>query len=207
MSEASARDFFALLKPRVMSLVVFTAFAGLMIAPGHVNPVLGIIAILCIAVGAGASGALNMWYDADIDACHDPHGNPPHSRRPHRAHRGARLRPRPFGLSVMTLGLTVNWVAGGAAGLHHLLLCRRLHDVAEALDAAEHRHRRCRRRLPAHGRLGLRDRRRERSTASLLFMIIFLWTPPHFWALALFKMRDYGNAPACRCCRMSPASA
>src|SRR6478735_1025885 len=68
LSEASARDYFELLKPRVMSLVVFTAFAGLVLAPDHINPVLGLIAILCIAVGAGASGALNMWYDADIDA-------------------------------------------------------------------------------------------------------------------------------------------
>jgi protoheme IX farnesyltransferase len=68
MSEASARDYFELLKPRVMSLVVFTAFAGLIVAPGHINPIIGIIAVLCIAVGAGASGALNMWYDADIDA-------------------------------------------------------------------------------------------------------------------------------------------
>src|SRR5262249_18443957 len=68
LSEASARDYFELLKPRVMSLVVFTAFAGLVLAPGHLNPVLGLISILCIAVGAGASGALNMWYDADIDA-------------------------------------------------------------------------------------------------------------------------------------------
>ena len=68
LSEAGARDYFELLKPRVMSLVVFTAFAGLILAPGEINPVLGLIAILCIAVGAGASGALNMWYDADIDA-------------------------------------------------------------------------------------------------------------------------------------------
>src|SRR5689334_22970751 len=68
LSEANARDYFELLKPRVMSLVVFTAFAGLVLAPGHVNPILAAVSILCIAVGAGASGALNMWYDADIDA-------------------------------------------------------------------------------------------------------------------------------------------
>ena len=67
-SLASAGDYLALMKPRVMSLVVFTAFAGLVLAPGQINPVLGLISILCIAVGAGASGALNMWYDADIDA-------------------------------------------------------------------------------------------------------------------------------------------
>ena len=68
ISEATFKDYFELLKPRVMSLVIFTAFAGLVMAPGHINPVIGFIAILCIAVGAGASGALNMCYDADIDA-------------------------------------------------------------------------------------------------------------------------------------------
>ena len=68
ISEATFQDYFALLKPRVMSLVIFTAVAGMVVAPGHINPVIGAIAILCIAVGAGASGALNMWYDADIDA-------------------------------------------------------------------------------------------------------------------------------------------
>ena len=92
------------------------------------------------------------------------------------------------------LGLLVNWLAGGAARLHHLLLRRRLHDVAEALDAAEHRHRRRRRRLPADDRLGRGDRRRSASKPVLLFLIIFMWTPPHFWALALYRADDYARA-------------
>ncbi len=93
LSEASARDYFELLKPRVMSLVVFTAFAGLVLAPGHINPVLGFIAILCIAVGAGASGALNMWYDADIDAVMTRTAQPADPGRPHHAAGSAGLRP------------------------------------------------------------------------------------------------------------------
>ena len=111
LSEASARDYFELLKPRVMSLVVFTAFAGLVLAPGHINPVLGLIAILCIAVGAGASGALNMWYDADIDAVM--------SRTANRPIPAGRIMPKEalaFGLvlscfSVTILGLAVNWLS------------------------------------------------------------------------------------------------
>ena len=113
LSEAGARDYFELLKPRVMSLVVFTAFAGLVLAPGEINPVLGIIAILCIAVGAGASGALNMWYDADIDAVM--------SRTARRPIPSGRIAPREalaFGLtlsafSVVILGLAVNWFSAG----------------------------------------------------------------------------------------------
>src|SRR5690348_1989369 len=113
LSEASARDYFELLKPRVMSLVVFTAFAGLVLAPGHIHPVLGLIAILCIAVGAGASGALNMWYDADIDAIMSRTAN-----RPIPAGRIAPSEALAFGLvlsgfSVVILGLAVNWLSAG----------------------------------------------------------------------------------------------
>jgi protoheme IX farnesyltransferase len=93
----------------------------------------------------------------------------------------------------MTLGIFVNWLPAGAARLHHLLLRRRLHDVAEALDAAEHRHRRRGRRVPADDRLGAVTGSISLESV-LLFLIIFLWTPPHFWALALFKSGDYGAA-------------
>ena len=86
------------MKPRVMSLVVFTALVGLMIAPAHIHPVIGFTALLCIAVGAGAAGALNMWYDADIDARDDAHRRPADPARPHRARRGARLRHDARGL-------------------------------------------------------------------------------------------------------------
>ncbi len=91
---ASVRDYFALLKPRVMSLVVFTALVGMLIAPGSLHPVLGFTAILCIAIGAGASGALNMWFDADIDAEMSRTRNRPIPDGPDRTRRGARLRRR-----------------------------------------------------------------------------------------------------------------
>src|SRR5207248_386403 len=110
--EADVADYIALLKPRVMSLVVFTALVGLVIAPGHVHPVLAFTSILCIAVGAGASGALNMWYESDIDALMSRTANRPIPR-------GRVTRPEAlaFGMTlaffaVMTLGVLVNWLAG-----------------------------------------------------------------------------------------------
>ena len=93
-SIASVGDYVALLKPRVMSLVVFTALVGLVIAPGHIHPVIGFTALLCIAIGAGAAGALNMGYEADIDAIMTAHRRPSDPARPHHARRGARLRRR-----------------------------------------------------------------------------------------------------------------
>ena len=122
---ASVGDYLALMKPRVMSLVVFTALVGLLVAPGHVHPVTGFTALLCIAVGAGAAGALNMWYDADIDAVMTRT-----ARRPIPTGRVQPGEALAFGLtlavfSVVVLGLLVNWLAGGAARLHHLLLRRR----------------------------------------------------------------------------------
>ncbi|HEY1545486.1 MAG TPA: UbiA family prenyltransferase, partial [Xanthobacteraceae bacterium] len=112
-SLAGVGDYIALLKPRVMSLVVFTALVGLMVAPGHLNPVLGCIALMCIAVGAGAAGALNMWYDADIDAVMART-----SARPIPAGRVTRGEALGFGTtlaggSVVVLGLATNWVAAG----------------------------------------------------------------------------------------------
>src|SRR6187401_3794765 len=107
-SIASVEDYLALLKPRVMSLVVFTALVGLMIAPGHVHPVIGFTALLCIAIGAGAAGALNMWYDADIDAVM--------TRTAQRPVPAGRVKPGEalaFGLvlagfSIVFLGLMIN---------------------------------------------------------------------------------------------------
>ncbi len=108
----SVSDYVALLKPRVMSLVIFTAFVGLMLAPGSVHPVLGVVAILCIAIGAGASGALNMWYDADIDEVMTRT-----RKRPIPAGKVTREEALAFGVtlsigSVVLLGLLVNWFAG-----------------------------------------------------------------------------------------------
>src|SRR6478672_13811501 len=112
-SLAGVEDYVALLKPRVMSLVVFTALVGLLVAPGHIHPVIGFTALLCIAIGAGASGALNMWYDADIDAVMSRT-----ARRPIPAGRVSRGEALGFGVtlaagSVLVLGLVANWIAAG----------------------------------------------------------------------------------------------
>lgn len=192
LSEAGARDFFELLKPRVMSLVVFTGFAGLVLAPGSINPVLAVIAILCIAVGAGASGALNMWYDADIDAVM--------TRTAKRPIPSGRIEPREalaFGMilsvfSVAILGLAVNWFAAGLlaftiffyAVVYTMWLKRSTPQnivIGGASGAFP----------PMIGWACVTGGVSLDST--ILFMIIFLWTPAHFWALALFKMRDYGS--------------
>ena len=192
LSEANARDYFELLKPRVMSLVVFTAFAGLVLAPGSVNPVLAAVSILCIAVGAGASGALNMWYDADIDAVM--------SRTAKLPIPDGRVQPREalaFGLtlsvfSVAILGLAVNWFAAGLLAFTiffyavvYTMWLKRTTPQNIVIGGASGA-------FPpmigwacVTGGVSL--------DSILLFLIIFLWTPAHFWALALFKMRDYGS--------------
>jgi hypothetical protein len=140
--DAGFSDFFALLKPRVMSLVVFTALVGLMAAPMPVHPVVGFTAILFIAIGGGASGALNMWWDADID----------------RIMKRTRKRPIPSGRITEPRDQSGR---GGSAGIHHFLLRRDLLDVAQALDTAKHRHRRRRRRFPPDDRLGCGDGHRQ----------------------------------------------
>ena len=192
------------MKPRVMSLVVFTALVGLLVAPGHLHPVLGFTALLCIAVGAGAAGALNMWYDADIDAVM--------TRTASRPIPAGRVQPGEalaFGVTL-AVGSVVHarpdgQSAGGrAARLHHLLLRRGLHDVAQALDAAEHRDRRRGRRVPADDRLGGGDRRRSASSRSCCSS-----------SSSSGRRRISGRwrccaptntpAPACRCCRWSRA--
>ena len=188
--EAEVRDYLALLKPRVMSLVVFTALTGLVVAPGAVHPVLGFMAVLCIAVGAGASGALNMWYDADIDALMERTAG-----RPIPAGRVSRGDALGLGLglsmaSVMTLGVLVNWLAAGLLAftiafyivVYTMWLKRRTPQNIVIGGAAGA--------LPpvvawaaATGSLGW--------GAAALFALIFLWTPPHFWALALLKSGEY----------------
>lgn len=191
LSEAGARDFFELLKPRVMSLVVFTAFAGLVLAPGHLNPMLAAIAILCIAVGAGASGALNMWYDADIDAVMSRT-----ARRPIPSGRIKGDEALYFGItlacfSVGIIGLAVNWLSAGLlaftiffyAVIYTMWLKRWTPQnivIGGAAGAFP----------PMIGYAAVTGTITLDST--ILFLIIFLWTPAHFWALALFKMRDYG---------------
>jgi protoheme IX farnesyltransferase len=193
ISEADVADYIALLKPRVMSLVVFTALVGLVIAPGHFHPVLAFTSILCIAVGAGAAGALNMWYESDIDALMSRTANRPIPR-------GRITRPEAlaFGVtlaffSVMTLGILVNWFAGGLLAftiffyvvIYTMALKRRTAQNIVIGGAAGA--------LPpvvawaaATGSLSMEP--------LLLFLIIFFWTPPHFWALALFRTDDYVRA-------------
>ena len=193
VSQAEPRDFLALLKPRVMSLVVFTALTGLMVAPGHLSPVLGFASLLAIAVGAGASGALNMWYDADIDAVM--------TRTRTRPVPAGRVLPEEalaFGLvlaalSVLVLGVASNWLAAGLlaftiffyAVIYTMWLKRSTPQNIVIGGAAGA--------LPplvgyaaASGQVGV--------PALVLFAIIFIWTPPHFWALALVKHADYGRA-------------
>jgi protoheme IX farnesyltransferase len=192
-SIAGAGDYIALMKPRVMSLVVFTALVGLVVAPGHLHPVIALTALICIAVGAGAAGALNMWYDADIDARM--------ARTAARPIPTGRVRPGEalaFGLtlagfSIATLGLLVNWIAaillastiafyiviytmwlkrstpqniviGGAAGALPPMIGWASVTGGVALEPF------------------------------ILFLIIFFWTPPHFWALSLYRTDDYLRA-------------
>ncbi len=193
ISEADVGDYIALLKPRVMSLVIFTALVGLMIAPVHVHPILAFTSILCIAVGAGASGALNMAYEGDIDALMSRTANRPIPRG--RITQGEALA---FGMtlaffSVMTLGILVNWVAGALlaftiffyAVVYTMWLKRWTAQNIVIGGAAGA--------LPpvvawaaATGSLAVEP--------LLLFLIIFFWTPPHFWALALFRSDDYARA-------------
>ncbi|MCW5704347.1 MAG: heme o synthase [Bradyrhizobium sp.] len=193
ISEAEVGDYLALLKPRVMSLVVFTALVGLMIAPVPLHPVLSFASILCIAVGAGASGALNMAYEADIDARMTRTANRPIPRG-----RVTREEATAFGLtlaffSVMTLGILVNWIAGGLLAftiffyvvIYTMGLKRRTAQNIVIGGAAGA--------LPpvvawaaATGSVSVES--------ALLFAIIFFWTPPHFWALALFRSDDYARA-------------
>jgi protoheme IX farnesyltransferase len=187
------QDYFQLMKPRVMSLVVFTALTGLLAARAPIHPLLAAVAVLCIAVGAGASGALNMWYDADIDA----------------KMRRTRGRPVPAGLvngteaatlgvvlsllSVMLMGVAINWLAAGLlaftivfyAVVYTMWLKRWtaqnivIGGLAGALPPAIGW-------AAATGSAPL--------NAWLMVLIIFLWTPPHFWALSLYISTDYAKA-------------
>ena len=191
--EARFGDYLALLKPRVMSLVVFTALTGLLVAPVSVHPLVGFAAILFIAIGGGASGALNMWWDSDIDQIMRRTRN-----RPIPAGRVSRDEALGFGLAlsgfaVIMLGLAANWFAaallaftiffyvviysmwlkrstpqniviGGAAGAFPPMIGWAVATGGVSVESV------------------------------LMFALIFMWTPPHFWALALFMNDDYTDA-------------
>ncbi|WP_062011255.1 heme o synthase [Aureimonas sp. AU4] len=193
ISLAEPGDYFALLKPRVMSLVVLTAVVGFLAAPGEMNPVLGVISLLAIALGAGGAGALNMWYDADIDRVMTRTAN-----RPVPAGRVTAGSALAFGtslsaLSVMLLGLAANWFA--ATFLAFTIL---FYAVFYTMGLK----RRTVQNIVIGGAAGAFPPMVAWSAVTgglswesfALFLIVFLWTPPHFWALALFKMKDYGAA-------------
>lgn len=189
----SVSDYVLLLKPRVMSLVVFTAFAGMYLAPGTLHPVLAVCAVLCIAVGAGASGAINMWYDQDIDAVM--------ARTQNRPLPSGRLDPGGalgFGVvlavgSVTVMGLAINWVAAILLAftiwfyvfVYTIWLKRRTPQnivIGGAAGAFP----------PMVGWAAVTG---DVAIGSIvLFAIIFMWTPPHFWALSLYRRGDYEKA-------------
>jgi heme o synthase len=188
----TASDFFALLKPRVMSLVVFTGFVGIAVAPGTLHPVLAFAALLCIAVGAGASGALNMWYDADIDA-----RMMRTAERPIPQGRVTAGEALGFGatlsvISVVAMGLFVNYVAAALLAItivfylfiYTMWLKRRTPQnivIGGAAGAFP----------PMIGWAAVTGSVSLESI--VLFLIIFMWTPPHFWALALYRKGDYAS--------------
>ncbi len=196
---ASVRDYIMMLKPRVMTLVVFSGFAGMMAAPGHIHPLLGLIAMLCLCLGAGASGAINMWYDRDIDAVMTRTQN-----RPLPAGRMIPAEALSFacivgGMAVYMLGIFVNWTAAGwlAFGMvfygwfYTMVLKRRTPQnivIGGAAGAFP----------PVIGWACVTGDANGIFVAHplpwLMFLIIFLWTPPHFWALALVSCQDYAKA-------------
>ncbi len=192
-SEAGFGDYLALLKPRVMSLVVFTALVGLLVAPGGVSPMIGFTAILFIALGAGASGALNMWYDADIDAVMKRTAKRPVPAGKVPAGEALTLGLWLSAISVIMLGLATNWVAASLlaftiffyAVVYTMWLKRATPQnivIGGAAGAFP----------PVIGWAAVTG---DVSIASvLMFGLIFMWTPPHFWALALFMKSDYHKA-------------
>lgn len=187
---ANWRDFFALTKPRVMSLVVFTGLCGLLAAPGSIHPVLGFTAVLCIAVAAGGAGALNQWWEADIDA-----EMKRTARRPLPQGRMSRTSARDFGIilsvgAVATMGVAVNWLAAAILALSVFyyaviytiwLKPRTPQNIVIGGGAGAF--------PPLIGWVAVTGD--ITLMPVVLFLIIFVWTPPHFWALALFVKTDY----------------
>ena len=190
---ADWRDFFALTKPRVMTLVVFTGLCGLLAAPGYIHPVIGFTAILCIALGAGGAAALNQWWEADLDAKMKRT-----AKRPLPEGRMRREDARDFGLllsgaSVVTMGLAVNWLSAVILALSIAyyavvytmwLKPRTPQNIVIGGGAGAF--------PPLIGWIAVTGE--ITLMPVLLFAIIFIWTPPHFWALAVFVKTDYAEA-------------
>ncbi|MCY4305896.1 MAG: heme o synthase [Aestuariivita sp.] len=191
--DAAFSDYVALLKPRVMSLVVFTAFVGLVAAPNTINPMIALASILFIALGAGASGALNMWCDADIDQVMHRTRNRPVPSGKVSSDESLALGLGLSGLSIVMLGLAANLFAAGLLAFTiffyvviYSLWLKRITPQNIVIGGAAGA-------LPpvigwvaASGAMSVE--------AWLMFALIFVWTPPHFWALALFMRSDYDNA-------------
>ncbi len=190
---ADWRDFLALTKPRVMSLAIFTALCGMLVAPGGIDPVLGFAAILAIALGAGASGALNQWYEVDVDAAMKRT-----AARPLPAGRMDRQAALHFGVglgvfAVILLGMATNWLAAAilAASILYYLL---IYTIWLKPRTPQN--------IVIGGAAGAFPPLIGWAAATgtlaplpwLLFALIFLWTPPHFWALSLFMRTDYAAA-------------
>ncbi len=190
---ARASDYFALLKPRVMSLVVFTGLVGMAVAPGSLHPVLAFTALLCIAVGAGASGAINMWFDADIDQIMERTKDRPVPSGKVTAGEALAIGTALSVASVVLMGLAINLVAAALLALtigfyvfiYTMWLKRRTPQnivIGGAAGAFP----------PMIGWAAITG---DVSIESLvLFAIIFMWTPPHFWALSLWRDIDYAKA-------------
>jgi heme o synthase len=191
--EAGMGDYFALMKPRVMSLVIFTALVGLLVAPTPVHPFIGFLAILCIAVGAGASGALNMWWDADIDA--------KMRRTAKRPIPSGRVQPGEalgIGLALSGFSIVLLWLATNALSAGLLAFTIFFYAVIYSMWLK----RATPQNIVIGGAAGAFPPMIGWAVATgsvsiesvLMFALIFMWTPPHFWALALFVKTDYGDA-------------
>jgi len=192
-SVASVGDYIALMKPRVMSLVVFTAFVGMMMAPGHVHPVIGFTALLCISVAAGAAGALNMWYDADIDAMMMRTANRPIPRGRIAPGEALGFGATLAGFSIVLLGLLVSWPAAALLAFTiffyvvvYTMWLKRWTPQNIVIGGAAGAFPPMIGWVAASGSISIEP--------CLLFCIVFLWTPPHFWALSLTRVDDYARA-------------
>jgi protoheme IX farnesyltransferase len=193
--ESSVRDYFNLLKPRVMTLVVFTGICGMILAPGaaSLHPFLGGIAILSLAIGAGASGAINMWYDRDIDAIMSRTKTRPIPAGKVPAAEGLAFAIVLCLLSVMVMGLALNWVAAGLLafaiifyGVIYTMWLKRSTSQNIVIGGAAGAF------PPMIGWAAVTGD--VTLDSIILFAIIFFWTPPHFWALSLYANEDYKRA-------------
>lgn len=191
--ESTVKDYFNLLKPRVMTLVVFTGICGMMVAPGTIHPFLAVVAIFALTIGAGAAGAVNMWYDRDIDAVMLRTQNRPIPSGKVPASEGLAFAVILSLLAVMIMGLAVNWVAAGLLAFANIfysvvytMWLKRATPQNIVIGGAAGAF------PPMIGWAAVTGSVTIESL--VLFAIIFVWTPPHFWALSLYANEDYKRA-------------